>query len=253
MLLSLLFVAAAQSTPEPAPTTEEDAPAAPVPAPAPTADAFAKAKLLYENGSRLYEEAQYEASIQAFREAYALSQQHELLYNIASAQERMGDLAGAVETLNTFRIYAPAEEQEPLDRKLRTLERRLDEERAKARQAELDAAAAAARLKAQAAPQPVAPVTNPSNPIKPALLVAGGAVAVVFGAFTAGTFIAGNNAKDKETYDTARILNLTSGGIAIAGVGVAAIGLALPAKKKTPGVAVILRADEAHVSTSWRF
>ncbi len=87
-----------------------------------------RAKELYQNGSLLYDEGRYEDAIIAFQEAYRLSEQPKLLYNIAQAQERLGRYQDALDTLSRYRAYAPAEEREALDRRIRNLERRLEEQ-----------------------------------------------------------------------------------------------------------------------------
>ena len=87
-----------------------------------------RAKELYQNGSLLYDEGRYEDAIIAFQEAYRLSEQPKLLYNIAQAQERLGRYQEALDTLSRYRAYAPAEEREALDRRIRNLERRLEEQ-----------------------------------------------------------------------------------------------------------------------------
>ena len=90
--------------------------------------AATQAKQLYDNGVLLYDEGEYEKSITAWRRAYELSQEPLLLYNIANALERLGRIREAIDTLNEYRIYAPAEERDTLERRLSALERRLAEE-----------------------------------------------------------------------------------------------------------------------------
>jgi len=84
-----------------------------------------RARELYENGAILYEEGRYQDAIKAWREAYLLSGRPLLLYNIANAQERLGEWRLALETLNEYRAYAPASDREMLDRRINNLERRL--------------------------------------------------------------------------------------------------------------------------------
>lgn len=86
-----------------------------------------RAKELYQNGALLYEEGRYEDAIIAWQEAYRLSEKAQLLYNIANAQERIGRYQDALDTLSRYRAYAAADEREALDRRIRNLERRLDE------------------------------------------------------------------------------------------------------------------------------
>lgn len=91
-----------------------------------------RARVLYNNGTILYEEGSYKEAVKAFQEAYRLSNRHALLYNIAAAQERMGDISGAINSLQTYRIYAETTEQESLRRRidnLRERKRKLDNQK----------------------------------------------------------------------------------------------------------------------------
>lgn len=87
-----------------------------------------RAKELYQNGAMLYEEGRYDDAIVAWQEAYRLSERAELLFNIANAQERLGKYQDALDTLGRYRAYAAADEREALDRRIRNLERRLEEQ-----------------------------------------------------------------------------------------------------------------------------
>jgi tetratricopeptide (TPR) repeat protein len=89
-------------------------------------DARQRAEQLYYNGEALYEEGQYEAAILAFEEAYRLSEEPLLLYNIANAYERLGELDHAIDYLTRYRAFAPPEERESLRRRVRNLERRME-------------------------------------------------------------------------------------------------------------------------------
>lgn len=108
-----------------------------------------RARELYENGALLYEEGDYENAVIAWKEAYELSGRPLLLYNIANALERIGEWQEAHDCLNRYRAYAPAEERDTLDRRMRAIERRLDDKRdddaADREQAEREAAEAAER------------------------------------------------------------------------------------------------------------
>lgn len=92
--------------------------------------AEARARELYDNGVILYDEGRYEDAIAAWEEAFRLSGRPLLLYNMANAAERLGDWDRAMELLSRYRAFAPAEERETLDRRIRNIERRLDEARA---------------------------------------------------------------------------------------------------------------------------
>lgn len=80
---------------------------------------------LYENGAMLYDEGRYEDAIVAWTEGYRLTQRSGFLFNVANAQERLGDYQGAIDTLGRYRALAKTEERETLDRRIRNLEQRL--------------------------------------------------------------------------------------------------------------------------------
>jgi hypothetical protein len=86
---------------------------------------MARAKVLYENGAELYAEGLYEEAILAWKEGYSLSQLPDFLFNIAGAQERLGDWRSALDTLSRYRAFASAEERETLARRIRNLEERI--------------------------------------------------------------------------------------------------------------------------------
>ena len=90
----------------------------------------ARARELYDNGAILYEEGRYEDAIAAWEEAYRLSGRPLLLFNIANALERLGRYDEAMVDLSRYRAFAPAEERETLDRRIRNLELRIDEQKA---------------------------------------------------------------------------------------------------------------------------
>ncbi|MES2643192.1 MAG: tetratricopeptide repeat protein [Myxococcota bacterium] len=115
LLLSLSTAAHAQGLP-PAPDPSTVAPAD-----------DARARELFENGSLLYDEGRYEDAIAAWKEAWRLSGRSLLLFNMANATERLGRYDEAMELLSRYRAFAPAEERETLDRRIRNIERRLVE------------------------------------------------------------------------------------------------------------------------------
>jgi tetratricopeptide (TPR) repeat protein len=232
------------------------------PAPEPTAEPtpadLDEAAALFDKGVRLYDEALYDQAITAFQRSYDLSGEHALLYNIANAQERLGDLEGTVETLNTYRIYAGEDEQDILDRRVRTLETRLLEEKKKeAERAEAAAAAAAAMVAANRPAEPTMPrMETRSNTAKWALLGAGAGTAAIFGTLSGITFAEGQrhrDAGDKGSYDSTRTLNNVSLAMTAVGVGLAGVGLALPSKREVPVIGLDIRRDRAHVALSWTY
>jgi hypothetical protein len=97
-------------------------------APPPSPSDSTRAKELYENGAELYAEGLYEEAILAWKEGYAMSQLPDFLFNIAGAQERIGDWKSALDTLSKYRAFASTDERETLARRIRNLEERLAEE-----------------------------------------------------------------------------------------------------------------------------
>lgn len=103
-------------------------PALAQPASEPSAEDVARAKELFRNGERLYNEGRYEDAIVAWQEAYDLSGQPALLYNMANAYERLGRYQESYDALNRYRVYASESEADAIDRRLLNLEQRLREQ-----------------------------------------------------------------------------------------------------------------------------
>ncbi len=68
-------------------------------------DAKARAKIHFSAGKTFYREARYQDAIREFQDAYAYDPNPKLLFNIAQAYEKMGDISGA---LRTYRDYVRA-------------------------------------------------------------------------------------------------------------------------------------------------
>ena len=81
-----------------------------------------RAKELFYNGQLLYEEGRYEAAILAWQKGYDITELPAFLKNIALAQESAGQYSQAIQTLQTYRAFAPFEEQEELRTWLEDLE-----------------------------------------------------------------------------------------------------------------------------------
>ncbi|MEZ4323048.1 MAG: hypothetical protein R3F61_36615 [Myxococcota bacterium] len=108
-----LFVALVPALPSPAWAQEE---------------ADDRAKQLYENGADLYNEGRYQEAVLAWEEAYRLSDRPKILFNIANAYERMGNIEKALDQLFRYKVYATADQKEQIERRIRMLETRLAEE-----------------------------------------------------------------------------------------------------------------------------
>jgi tetratricopeptide (TPR) repeat protein len=133
-----------------------------------------RAKELYNNGRQLYEEGRYEDAIAAWEEAYRVSNRALLLFNIANAYERIGAYQSAIDSLSRYRAFAPEDEREALERRLRNLELRLAEQQA-----------VAAQVVRPPDPAPVVPEPEPTPKervsVVPWLVVGAGGVAIASG------------------------------------------------------------------------
>lgn len=151
-----------------------------------TANNDAKARLLFDNGAMLYEEGRYEDATAAWERAYALSPRPLLMFNIANAQERAGELDKAHDALNRYRAFAPAEERAVLDRRIRNLENRIAEEE---RQKVVPVVTQPVVTETPRPPPPVSPPAPPPDPpperwklgLAPITLYSVGTASAVFG------------------------------------------------------------------------
>ena len=192
-----------------------------------------RARELYENGARLYEEGLYEEAIEAFEASFELSGAHALWYNIANAQERLGRFQEALDALNRYRAFAPSEERPVLERRMRNLERRIEDQQ----QAPPPRAPAATQPVVTAptptpAPEPSGPQRRPS-PANIALVATGGTLLVAGGATAAVTWQQSRTWKDegdRQTWERWRPVNNLGFAGAVVGGGLLATGLLLPGK-----------------------
>ncbi len=184
---------------------------------APTDDDRARAKEIFLNGQTLFKEGRYEDASIAFQEAYRLSEEPALLYNLAACAERLGKFDAAIDHLNRYRVYATADERVELERRIVNLERRRDE---------------------TPTPTPVAPTPEPApsegfGRAGKALAITGGSMMVVFGSvqlYSWSKARAFAESGDEEAWSQLQPLNLTSGALTIAGGGLFVTGLVLGAQ-----------------------
>jgi tetratricopeptide (TPR) repeat protein len=94
----------------------------------PTEDELTRAKELYANGETLYSEGDYENALVAFEAAYDLAPAPLLNFNMANTLERLGRFKEALDKLSAYRAFAPADERETLERRIRNMERRIEEQ-----------------------------------------------------------------------------------------------------------------------------
>jgi len=207
-----------------------------------------QAKALYANGKSLYDEGLYDQAVKAFEESYSLSGQPALLFNIANAFERLGDLGSALDALNWYRIYVMDEkEQERIARRINNMEDRLEEEKANA-----EAIASGTYTPG--------PRFHPAGGV---LMGIGAAVGVGFGITAAATY--GDSRSwidegDQTQYEDIRPLNNASLGLVGAGAGVFVVGVIVGAAvpyqpgTKVPEVAAAPTLDGGFAaSATWRW
>lgn len=70
----------------------------------------AEARLHFEEGRAAYEAGEFEAAVGAFRQAYVLSPRYALLYNIGQSELRVGHNAEALEAFEGFLRQAPEDD-----------------------------------------------------------------------------------------------------------------------------------------------
>ncbi len=169
-------------------------PAAAQPAPAPADEELTpderRALELYRRGDQSYDEGNYDAAIEAFEAAFALSRRPVLLFNIANAHERAGKLIEAKTALGRYRTVADAAQYATIDARIANLDARMKaateakveverSRRTAIEEARREAAAeATASCPAVPAPVPVpdapAPEEHPLRPAAYALIGVGG-------------------------------------------------------------------------------
>jgi tetratricopeptide (TPR) repeat protein len=95
-------------------------------APAWAQTATDQARVEFKRGAEAYQEARYEDAIEAFTRAYELDAKPTLLYNIAQAYERLGDVPSALRAYRDFlRADSPEQDRKLVETRIRNLERRL--------------------------------------------------------------------------------------------------------------------------------
>ena len=143
-----------------------------------------RARELYDNGRTLFAEGSWEGAIIAFEQAYELSGDINLLYNISLCHDRSGDYEQAIVYLDRYRALAPQEERSKLEERRAVLEARLQ----KQRETEAEAAEKEATEDTPAPPPPSTDtaererVYGPAAAALTAVAVAGWAVGIGFGA-----------------------------------------------------------------------
>jgi tetratricopeptide (TPR) repeat protein len=130
----------------------------------------------FDSGVAYLEESDLENALKAFQKAYDLSKRATILLNIATVQERRGDLGAAIKALDGYMNAEPQGEHAATTRlRIQNLQKRLDAAAAEEEQPPPDAAPPPPGTAAPAtAPAPAPGATPPAPPPAPAPATAGG-------------------------------------------------------------------------------
>lgn len=121
---------------------------------APSSDDLARRH--FDSGAAYLQESDYDNALKAFQKAYELSKRPAILINIATVEERRGNLEGAITALRTYLELEPAgEHAETTKLRLQNLEKR-------AAEAGPPKAPVPPPASAQAAPPPPPPAPAPA-------------------------------------------------------------------------------------------
>jgi tetratricopeptide (TPR) repeat protein len=85
-----------------------------------------QAKALYAQGEEAYAEEEFEQALKYWQAAYELSGRPLILYNMASAYEKLGRYPEAIESLDEYWRFAPESERGIIERRIKSLEAKLD-------------------------------------------------------------------------------------------------------------------------------
>jgi hypothetical protein len=110
---------------------------------------LAEAKRLFEDGAAAYAQGNYDGAIKLWEQSYEISQKPLIFESIANAWERLGDARKARDALAKWRAFAPPEERDLLDARIRNLDARVTREDEAAAKAAADKAASDAAVAAQ--------------------------------------------------------------------------------------------------------
>ena len=88
-----------------------------------------EAQAHFANAARAYQEGRYEDAVDLFLKAYQIDPQPELLYNVAQAYERLGDVRNALRSYRDYLRQHPSDQDRKfVETRVQNLERRLREQ-----------------------------------------------------------------------------------------------------------------------------
>lgn len=228
----------------------------------------------FESGAAYLDQSDYDDALREFQSAYNLSKRPALLLNIATVNERMGKLQGAIDSLTKFLAEDPqTSERTTIETRIANLKKRLETEQA-ATAPPAPPAPTAPAAAAPPPPTPTPPAPPPAPPAKPnrtgAYIAwsAGGAAAigaVVTGLVAKGKYDdASSSCAHNCPDDTVKPIKtmalvsdvLTGAAVVGAGVGVVLFLTAKPSSVEKAGVPRLSAAvlpGSGSVEATWRF
>jgi tetratricopeptide (TPR) repeat protein len=228
----------------------------------PEADASERAVEAYRRGTELYNDAQFEAALEAFQEAATLYASPDFQFNIAKCYERLGELPQAVRHYETYlRTAGDTSDRAVVESTIADLKRRIE--------AEQNKPDPEPELVPEPEPEPEPVVENPGRPLvlTGGVLIGVGVAAGLGGGLGFGIPVSRDNASlgdvlggnpDNLTFaqadeiatrakrnQTLELVMIGVGG-ALAVTGAALLGVGLSKNKKAAGAAA-----QISVSPMW--
>jgi hypothetical protein len=201
----------------------------------------------FDSGTAYMEQADYEDALREFQKAYELSGRAEMLINIATAQERLGDLAAAVDSLDRYLKLEPeGDHSETIRIRAENLRKQLEAQR------ESEPEPTAEPAEPPSAPPPAQPTADTGSGSGssnlPAWILFGVAGASAIGAGVTGAVALGEHSSAKSSCSptctddqlaTGRTMALTS--TVLTGVAAVAAGV---------GIVLVLTHDDGEATAS---
>ena len=94
-------------------------------------DDLRRAKQAYQYGKQMYDEAKYEEAIQAFLRAHDISQNHQLLFNLAMAYRMNDELQTARTYFEEYQRLCNEEEWDQAQSHIESIDKKLAERQKK--------------------------------------------------------------------------------------------------------------------------
>ena len=231
----------------------------------------------FESGAAYLEESDYENALRAFQKSFELSKRPEILLNIATVEERRGQIAAAISALKQYLAAAPkGQHADTAQLRIQNLEKRLPPTEPKPEAPPVPEPSKAPD-QPEAAPEAPVVIADPPAPVRrtkrrptAAYVSLGVGVATLVGAVVTGVLAKGEYDDAKATcnpscadsrLETGRNLALTSTILTAVGVVASGIGVTLLIVDSRPSTGAATRTElavaplpgGAAARASWRF